>query len=53
MPHFSNLVEEFNGLVSKKGQQQCWPFYLMIAIVLREFSSIFFAIYNLVFFSIA
>jgi hypothetical protein len=28
LPHSCNLVSEFNGLVSKTGQQQCWPFYM-------------------------
>lgn len=28
MSQFCNLVVEFNGLVSKQGQQQCWPFYM-------------------------
>jgi len=30
LPHSCNLVSEFNGLVSKTGQQQCWPFYMPV-----------------------
>ena len=49
MSHFSNLVAEFNGLVSKKGSTA------MLALLPNDSNSFtrillyFFAIYNLVF----
>ncbi len=36
---FCNLVVEFNGLVSKQGQQQCWPFYMPVNAAFQRFSS--------------
>lgn len=37
MARFCNLVVEFNGLVSKQGQQQCWPFYMPASIAFQRF----------------
>lgn len=34
---FCNLVVEFNGLVSKQGQQQCWPFYMPATAAFQRF----------------
>jgi len=32
-------VVEFNGLVSKQGQQQCWPFYMPVSTAFQRFST--------------
>ncbi len=41
MPHYCNLEVEFNGLVSKQGQQKCWPFYVRFIPSLSRFVKIF------------
>lgn len=41
MARFCNLVVEFNGLVSKRGQQQCWPFYMPVSIAFQRFFSFY------------
>lgn len=45
---FCNLVVEFNGLVSKQGQQQCWPFYMPVCIAFQRFFDFYsFALFSL------
>lgn len=46
MARFCNLVVEFNGLVSKRGQQQCWPFYMPASVAFQRF----FVFFQLLFF---
>ena len=46
LARFCNLVVEFNGLVSKRGQQQCWPFYMPASIAFQRFFVFLFLIFS-------